>query len=204
MKIMTEQTLNEYLDNTLTILNTKEPSPEEIVQIAVDVMETIRYRAKERHLEKIDNIYDILLAKGLDLNKHITEYIFDDVIWIENTPVSIMLMKKFLEHGANPNLINPCEMESVFNYVDFAIGFDMFGVDTFMYNWLLLIAYGGRDEDGLTELVMSEGYDYEIFKEIDNYGYYIEEKETRYHIAHFFDKRTNNEVATYEKHWNIS
>jgi len=201
---MTEQTLNEYLDNTLTILNTKEPSPEEIVQIAVDVMETIRYRAKERHLEKIDNIYDILLAKGLDLNKHITEYIFDDVIWIENTPVSIMLMKKFLEHGANPNLINPCEMESVFNYVDFAIGFDMFGVDTFMYNWLLLIAYGGRDEDGLTELVMSEGYDYEIFKEIDNYGYYIEEKETRYHIAHFFDKRTNNEVATYEKHWNIS
>ena len=76
MNTMTEQTLNQYLDNTLTILNTKEPSPEEIVQIAVDVMETIRYIVEEKHLTKAEIGH--FKKNGLENFRHLQEFRLDN------------------------------------------------------------------------------------------------------------------------------
>ncbi|MDO4755100.1 MAG: hypothetical protein Q4A54_02195 [Parabacteroides sp.] len=201
---MNSQSLEQSLENTLIILNTRPITSEYIVKIAVNVMERIRYDSEDKHWDKIDKIFDTLLKMGLDLNETIDDNIFSDCIWIENDTISVMLLKKFLEHGADPNLVATIDQESLYEYVNFAIGYDMFGVDNFMYIWLLLIAYGGRNKNGNTELNMLNGFTYEIFKDIERYGFCIEEKPSGHHMMYFFDKETKKIVATYKKHWHIS
>lgn len=81
------------------------------------------------------------------------------------------LMRLFLEHGADPNLV--VEGESVFEHIDFAVSFDEFFSRSTVYCWLVLMAYGGRlGEDKHLPLKMYDNLDVSIFKRFEDYAYY--------------------------------
>ena len=89
-------------------------------------------------------MFDVLLARGLDVNSDSDKNALSSCIWIENEAIAVMLAKKFLEHGANPNLKFTCDGgESLHDYMNACIGYNRFDDDGFMKIWLLLIAYGG-------------------------------------------------------------
>lgn len=53
--IMADQTLNNFLDDTLKILNTQKITSEEIVKIAVDVMENISdCKSQYKNAQKVE------------------------------------------------------------------------------------------------------------------------------------------------------
>lgn len=151
-------------------------------------------------IQKISDVFDALILSGLDVNSDSDENALNSSIWIENIDIALMLAKKFLDKGANPNLKLTCEGgESLYQYMDFAVGYDMFGDELFMKLWLLLIAYGGCDNDGSNSLIVAPGENYDIAKNINNIGFSIDYKEDGYHIIHFYDKETNSEFAMYKK-----
>jgi len=150
-------------------------------------------------IDKISLVFDVLLDKGLDVNYNGDENPLSDCIWIENIEISLMLLKKFLARGGDPNYVLSCEGESLFDYMDFAVGYDMFGDEQFMKIWLLLIDYGGCNRDGSNRLIRNPGKSYDITENIDNIGLRIEYKEDGYHMMHFYDQRDGQEFAMYEK-----
>ncbi len=81
------------------------------------------------------------------------------------------LMRLFLEHGADSNLV--VEGESVFEHIDFAFSFDEYFSRSTVYCWLVLMAYGGRlGEDKDLPLTMYNNLDVSIFKRFEDYAYY--------------------------------
>lgn len=151
-------------------------------------------------IQKISDVFDALILSGLDVNSDSDENALNSSIWIENIDIAIMLAKKFLDNGADPNLKLTCEGgESLYQNMDFAVGYDMFGDELFMKLWLLLIAYGGCDSDGNDRLIPAPGEAYDIAKNINNISFFIDYREDGHHVMHFYDKETNSEFAMYEK-----
>ena len=105
-----------------------------------------------------------------------------------------------MEHGADPNLQLSCEGgSSLYEYMDFGIGYDRFDDDGFVKIWLLLIAYGGCYPNDETYLEMLNGNHAEIFKNIYGYGLRREYKNNGGRIIYFYDIETKEDVAVYEK-----
>lgn len=204
--------LIEYLDKKLGEINSSKLSPQEADHYSEEIIDEIEEvynlfgaegtpKAADQYIiDKISMVYDTLLSNGLDVNSDSDENALNSCIWIENKAIAIMLAKKFLENGANPNLKLTSEGgESLYDYLNFAVGYDKFGDNSFMRIWLLLMAYGGCDKNGDNELVMRDGFNPVIFKNIDNYAFRVECREGNRYVMHFDDIRTCKEVAIYEK-----
>lgn len=203
--------LEEYLDNVLAEISLKNLTAAEADDYSEDIIEQIEYEynlfgeegepkiAEKYMIEKISNVFDVLLARGLDVNSDSDKNALSSCIWIENEAIAVMLAKKFLEHGANPNLKLTCEGgESLYEYMNFSIGYDMFDNDGFMKIWLLLIAYGGCYENGETCLEMLNGNSAEIFKNIYDFGLRRERDANGSRVMYFYNISTNEDVALYE------
>ena len=144
-------------------------------------------------------MFDVLLARGLDVNSDSDKNALSSCIWIENEDIAVMLAKKFLEHGANPNLKLTCDGgESLHDYMNACIGYNRFDDDGFMKIWLLLIAYGGCYENGETCLEMLNGYSAEIFKNIYDFGLRRERDANGSRVMYFYNISTNEDVALYK------
>ena len=152
--------------------------------------------AKKHIVEKISNVFDALLSRGLDVNSDSDENALMSCIWIENKDIAIMLAKKFLEHGADPNLRLTCEGgESLYEYMIAGIYYDRFNDEGYIKIWLLLNAYGGVISNGCTYLEMINDNSVKIFKNIDNYGVRTVYKRGEFRKLQFYNITTNEDVA---------
>lgn len=214
MIIEIKQCINfsQFLDNILAELSSKTLTRLEADDYSEKIIDEIEEeynlfgaegfpKLAEKHIvQKISNVFDALLSNGLDVNSDSDKNALSSCIWIENEDISVMLAKKFLEHGADPNLQLSCEAgSSLYEYMDFGIGYDRFDDDGFVKIWLLLIAYGGCYPNGETYLEMLNGNHAKIFKNIYGYGLRREDKNNAARIMYFYDIETGEDVALYEK-----
>lgn len=154
----------------------------------------------------LPELMELLIENGLDPN-HFEDDGWNamwEARWLEVNDDATKTLKVLLEHGGNPNIINTAEGESLYSSTNSDVGFDCFGLDNVMRFWLLLIAYGGCDEEGKTELIMKDGRSVNIFKNINDFDFRIEPRPDGYDWLHIIDKNSGQEVAMYEKYWNIS
>ncbi|WP_304113407.1 hypothetical protein [Phascolarctobacterium succinatutens] len=202
--------LEEYLDNVLAEISLKNLTAAEADDYSEDIIDQIEDKynlfgevgkpkiAEKYMIEKISNVFDVLLARGLDVNSDSDKNALSSCIWIENEPIAVILAKKFLEYGANPNLKLTCDGgESLHDYMNACIGYNRFDDDGFMKIWLLLIAYGGCYEDGETCLEMLNGYSAEIFKNIYVFCLRRERDANGSPVMYFYNISTNEDVALY-------
>lgn len=215
MKLMERekgQSFENYLDKVSTELKSLKLSREDADHYSERIIDEIKaeynWAGEEEEpktpdeitIRKISDVFDALIISGLDVNSDSEENALSSSIWIENIDIALMLAKKFLDNGADPNLKPTCECdESLYEYMDFAVGYDMFGDELFMKLWLLLIAYGGCDNDGDNSLIVAPGEKYDIAQNINNIRFSIDYKDDGYHVMHFYDKETNCEFAMYKK-----
>lgn len=207
-----DMSFSKFLDNILFELSLKTLSKQEADDYSQNIIDEIENeynlfgsegdsKLVEKHIiEKISDVFDVLLSKGLDVNSDSDKNALSNCIWIENEDISVMLAKKFLEYGAAPNMPLTCEGgESLHEFMNFGIGYDRFDDNGFVKIWLLLIAYGGCYPNGDTYLEMLNGNSAEIFKNIYDYGIRRTYKANGTRIMYFYDIKTNEEVALYEK-----
>ena len=122
------------------------------------------------------NIYKImqyLFSKGYDPNVVVNDGCAMGVICFLDCPEGLAprLMRLFMENGGDPNL----EIEGVplFVQIDSAVSFDKYMSRSFVYCWLVLMAYGGRlGEDEHLPLTMRDDLDVNVFKRFEDYSYY--------------------------------
>lgn len=202
--------LEEYLDNVLAEISLKNLTAAEADDYSENIIDQIEYKynlfgeegepkfAEKCMTEKISKVFDVLLARGLDVNADSDKNALSSCIWIENEDIAVMLAKKIFEHGANPNLKLTCDGgESLHDYMNACIGYNRFDDDGFMKIWLLLIAYGGCYENGETYLEMLNGYSAEIFKNIYDFGLRRERDANGSRVMYFYNISTNEDVALY-------
>ena len=212
MEIKQGINFSQFLDNILAELSSKTLTRQEADDYSEKIIDEIEEeynlfgtegfpKLAEKHIvQKISNVFDVLLSNGLDVNSDSDKNALSSCIWIENEDISVMLAKKFLEHGADPNLQLSCEGgSSLYEYMDFGIRYDRFDDDGFVKIWLLLIAYGGCYPNDETYLEMLNGNHAEIFKNIYGYGLRREYKNNGGRIMYFYDIETKEDVAVYEK-----
>ncbi|MBR4401585.1 MAG: hypothetical protein IKT09_07905 [Synergistes sp.] len=122
------------------------------------------------------NIYRVmqyLFSKGYEPN-----VVVDDGCAMGTIPFLVYpeglapkLMRLFMENGGDPNLV--VEGIPVFEEVEFAVAFDKYMFRSFVYCWLVLMAYGGRvSREKYLPLTMHDGLDVSIFKRFEDYAYY--------------------------------
>lgn len=146
-----------------------------------------------------------LLNHGLDPNICVGEDA-DNVMWslqFVNAPnIGASAMRLLLENGADPNRKIPPNEVSIFDDLDFSV-YDNNGAFAYMVQcWLVLMAYGGRWENGNIPLTMLNGNKVEIFKDFEYFDYSVEplKEEPKYSwswLMRVYDMRTHEEVARY-------
>ena len=106
--------LEEYLDYELDEISLKNLTAAEADDYSENIIDQIEYKynlfgeegepkiAEKYMIEKTSKVFDVLLARGLDVNSDSAKNALSSCIWIENEDIAVMLAKKFLEHGANP------------------------------------------------------------------------------------------------------
>lgn len=193
---------------------------EQLAEIAISLSEDCFCEYRDAVDEKIENVtpdhlhsnyllnsLQMLLDNGLDPNVYIGKY-EENVMWelqyVDAPNIAAAAMRLMLENGADPNRIVPSEKESIFQYIDFKVSYDSYTHEDFftVQCWLVLMAYGGCWSNGEIPLTMLNGNDVEIFKEFENFDYWLETlpKEPGHYgcwIMHIFDTRTKEEVARY-------
>ncbi len=201
------------------IFSKHEISAEELSKIACNLMdncgdwhftEDLKELVEEDTLcNYIYMIMQYLFSKGYDPNVLVDDgcdCAMDTIRFITYPDgLAPRLMRLFMEHGADPNLV--VEGESVFEHIDFAISYDEYFSRSSVYCWLVLMAYGGRlGEDKYLPLTMHNNLDVSIFKRFEDYAYYeiipTEQKAGYYGCWKMFiyDTRTGDQarlVASY-------
>jgi len=161
-------------------------------------------------------LYDILallLKYGMNPNDiHHTKYeeqnIMDLLRHVKFDDVAAKCMRLMLDNGGDPNLlIGGVEL---FIHIDYFVHFDIvegiydgpkdFNIQPIIQCWLLMLAYGISLGEGIIPISMTDGYNYEIFKEYERYRWDVRFYEPRspeygFYSVHFFDTVINKEVA---------
>lgn len=158
---------------------------EELAKVAYDLMDEcldeqlIYWDSLEELVEDntvCSNIYKImqhLFSKGFDPNIVVDGDCAMNFIPFLDYPEGLAprLMRLFMESGGDPNLV--IDRVSLFVQIDSAVSFDMHKRRSFVYCWLVLMAYGGRrGEDKYPPLTMQGDLDVSIFKRFEDYAYY--------------------------------
>ncbi len=158
-------------------------APEELAKIATGLMnecfgEQLPYRESLQDLvdentycSHIYKVMQYLFSKGYDPNIVVDDDCAMNNIMFLNYPESLApkLMRLFLEHGADPNLV--VGREGVFEYIDYSLSVDRYMERSVVYCWLVLMAYGARLGKELP-ITMYDGFDVTIFKRFEDYSYY--------------------------------
>lgn len=161
------------------------------------------------HSNHVFDAISLLLEYGLDPNEEIDgENIMWNTHWIEAPNVAASVLRLLLENGGRPDVKTSDGPDTLFEYVASKVSYDEYTHGFFhtVQCWLLLIAYGGRWEDGEIPLTMLHGYTVEIFKDFELFDFEIEpgpepeEKFTAFYgnwTMHIFNKETKEEVALF-------
>ena len=122
--------------------------------------------------------------------------------FIDNMFVRYKLFRLLFRNGADPNVI--IDDESFFEKVDgdvvtFATLLEIEGEDRLPYEkdfrlWLLMIAYGGRLNDGRQPLQLKDGFSIDTLENCECFSYRKEMKEDDWYL-HIFITETGEEVA---------
>ncbi len=156
-------------------------------------------------------VMEALLDCGADPNS-IVEGNFSLVEYVVHTVngyVAADTLRMMLERGLDPDL--QTDAGRLFSLVDFDIGFDAVEqydrrrYDSLIHCWMVLIAFGGRPENGTTPLdlyadwhpFLDREFDVAKLKDHRNYGFCLTHTVNRGNspTIHIFDKRTYWEVA---------
>ena len=146
---------------------------------------------------------EILLENGLNPNACIDEEnAMWNTQWIEEPNVGACSLRLLLEHGGDPNLCPPGEVETLFEFIQAKVSEDVDENDYLrtVQCWWVLLAYGGCRRDGTVPIVMLDGREVGIFRDFERFYFTIERtdpKNTHAWRMHIFNRETGEEVARY-------
>lgn len=190
-----------------------QPTEEELMWLAVELIENTYDEYLDKtpgaaHRDFLCQTIGFLLEHGLNPN---TVYgggtpEEDDAMsalkFVYGPDEGAKTMRLLLEHGGDPNL--PTDFSTPFGWIDTELGLEpidpMEDKDlsvNFVQCLLVMQAYGGRFEDGAVPFVMREGYRSDIFKNFEDYDYWIGTDAGHPGLIHVFEKATGKIVADY-------
>ena len=155
----------------------------------------------------LDRLFEIFFAHGLNPNAVFEEgvglcyNVMGGLFFFDNFSVALQILKRCLEFGGNPNLM--IVGETLFERVDFDVFFGAIEQGNrkkyamWVRFWLLLIAFGGRLENGNEPIKMKSGLSIEIFKDYDLFSFELDFSKDGCKI-HIFSKDSGEEVAVAE------
>lgn len=160
------------------------------------------------HSTSILEVIHLLLQYGLEPNGIYEDFnIMDSLQYVDNGYLAADALALLLEHGGNPDLMQPSEGEPFFDAADFKLFFD--GIeqydrqrfDSFVHFWMVVVGYRNKYHDGRAALYReynsSEYFDLRKLKNHRNYSFSlihmqndfaisIYENETRWEVARFW------------------
>lgn len=201
--LMKNNEFEKYLAKYYEAINKADLTTEQLTHVAGELIDNISlFDADELDSDYycpiLDKIFDELLARGIDLNLNIDANPVACCIWISNKDIAVMLMKKFLGHGANPNLYIDCDSNTIYDTLCAYLLYDIYRHKVFIYMWLLFLAYGGDQFKGYGP-DMKEGYDISIFKNIERYDFCINivDQNNVHNVVYIYDKKTQLVVGSF-------
>ncbi len=148
----------------------------------------------------IYDLLELLLANGLDPNMiYEEENIMEMLPLIAHGYVGADTMRLLLEHGGDLNL--EVRGEPIFYDVDFDVIFGAIEMTNriryaeCIHIWFVMIGFGAMTPNGKIPVTMTGQDDIEIFKQHEQFDYYIEIKEGDGFTIHIFERETSREVA---------
>ncbi|MBP3279182.1 MAG: hypothetical protein J6M44_09535 [Butyrivibrio sp.] len=170
---------------------------EELTELGVDIEVTCTYdyyREDERtgvyeiipegiqgYSLYLHDIIEYLLSKGMDPNLFVDE---ENVMWelqyFTATSTGAEVLTLLLENGGNPNIRENDNSESLMEYINYKIRFELESEEQnpmgLFHLWLVLLAFGGCYSNGVLPVEMLDGNKVEIFKDYQRFEYRITEE----------------------------
>lgn len=164
---------------------------------------------EERRTYRWEALFDLLADHGLDITLTFTdEEGSEDTLlfalnYLDDGDLGARIARNLLRRGGTPNL--PFEGSTLFRERDlhFCLGVlcNVFEskqtLDRDFAYWLMLLGFGGVDEEGACPVTMHHGRTPEVFREFENYSYCYTHRVEDFTL-HIYEKATGLVVATLE------